>query len=294
VLRWAALMAVNSVPNSPAPGLRRRLPLLLLMRAVAATVVALARPHALIVLPGHERTVILAMDVSGSMRATDVTPSRLAAAKAVAQAIVAARPRPLTLLSPRDQDGEGVRIGVVAFADAATLAQAPTASPEDAITAIERLQPGQGTAIGSGILTALAAIPAAGAADASAAIVLLTDGQSTSGPDPVEAARAAARRGIRIYAVGVGTGEGEILRLKGWSVHARLDEKMLRRVAQVTSGEYFHAVSAPALGNIYETLTARLVSRTEHVEITFLFLAAAALTAIASALLSLYWFRRIL
>ena len=208
---------------------RRHVPPLLFLAALVM-IVAVARPAAVVTLPSQHETVILAMDVSGSMRATDVEPNRLTAAQAAAKAFVAEQPRT-------------TRIGVVAFAGTAALVQPPTQNREDVLAAIDRFQLQRATAIGSGILVSLKAIfpdvefdlrssnprstpaeprgaplapleapPGTRPAEAGAArllqvraIILLTDGQTTTGPDPIEAARMAAERGVRVYTVGVGT-----------------------------------------------------------------------------------------
>jgi Ca-activated chloride channel family protein len=260
------------------------------------------------------------MDISGSMRATDIQPSRMAAAQVAARAFVAEQPR-------------HTRVGIVTFAGTAAVAQAPTRNREDILAAIDRFQLQRATAIGSGILVSLKAIfpdadfdlrasnprrdPAHGSVRAapldqqleterpafkpappgsytSAAIILLTDGQSNVGPNPVEAARMASERGVRIFTVGFGTTEGEILRFEGWSMRVRLDEETLRTIADITRGEYFYAGTASDLKKIYQTLNARLVLETRETEITAMFCAAAAVAVLLSALLSVWWFNRIL
>jgi Ca-activated chloride channel family protein len=128
----------------------------------------------------------------------------------------------------------------------------------------------------------------------SALIILLTDGQRTTGPDSVAAARLAADRGVRVYTVGVGTVEGEVIGFEGWSMHVRLDEDTLKTIADVTRGEYFYAGNAADLKKVYQTLNSKLVLEKQKTEITALFAAAAALLVVAAALLSLLWFNRIL
>src|SRR5688500_10691836 len=207
-LQYASLSLVR---DSVGMGLRRHVPPALLLLALALMIAATARPNAVLTLPSQHETVILAMDVSGSMRATDVQPTRLAAAQAAAKAFVADQP-------------ENVRIGVVAFAGTATVAQAPTRNHEDVIAAIDRFQLQRATAIGSAIVVSLATLfPDAGidlaaltyggegrkpvkpapsfkpvppGSYASGAIVLLTDGQRTTGPDSIQMARLAAERGV--------------------------------------------------------------------------------------------------
>jgi Ca-activated chloride channel family protein len=261
--------------------------------------------------------VILAMDVSGSMRATDVKPSRIVAAQEAARAFVAEQPRT-------------TRIGVVSFAATASVVQSPTHSREDILAAIERFTLQRGTAVGSGILISLkmifpdvefdlrsynprnnsqrsAALDTAKAPDkaaapkpvppgsySGAAIILLTDGQTTTGPDPIESARMAADRGVRVYTVGVGTANGEIIGAEGWSMRVRLDEESLKTIANLTRGEYFYAGNAADLQKIYQNLNTRIFFEQKETEITALFAAAAAVLAFLSALLSMLWFNRIM
>jgi Ca-activated chloride channel homolog len=314
-LRYASLSLVKEALGA---GLRfrRHVPPLLFLLALATLVVAVARPAAIVRLPIQQQTIILAMDVSGSMRARDVEPNRLVASQQAAKAFVADLPR-------------GVRVGVVSFAATAAVVQPPTLSREDIVAAIDRFQLQRGTAIGSGIVLALATLfpdagidvsesiygrsaprslpldpgrapekkeflPVAPGSYTSAAIVLLTDGQRTTGPDPLESAKMAADRGVRIFTVGVGTPNGEVIAFEGWSFRARLDEETLKAIADRTRGEYFHAGTATDLKKIYQSLSARLVFEKQQTEITALFAAAAAVLVLCSALLSLLWFNRIL
>jgi Ca-activated chloride channel family protein len=285
---------------------RRHVPPAILLAALGAMLFATARPMAVITLPTHHETVILAIDVSGSMRANDVEPSRIEAAQAAARAFIAQQPR-------------STRIGVVAFAGSAALVQPPTSNRHDLRAAIDQLQLQHATAVGSGILVSLKAIfpqeefelpppgqrrpakqslPTAKAVPpgsyAEAAIILLTDGQTTAGPDPVDAARLAAERGVRVFTVGVGTDNGQILNGEGWSMRVRLDEEPLKAIADLTRAEYFYAGSAPDLRKVYETLRAKLVLEKKETEITALFSAIAAAAVLLSATLSLLWFNRIL
>jgi Ca-activated chloride channel family protein len=299
--------------------LRRHVPPVLFLLALIAMIIAIARPAAVVSLPSQNETVILALDVSGSMRATDVEPNRLAAAQAAARTFVIEQPR-------------STRIGVVAFAATALVVQHPTQNREDIIAAIDRLQLQRGTAIGSGLIVALGTIfpgegitlesvmrhveqrrrPAAAPIDGttasdkppmkpvppgsygSAAIILLTDGQRTTGPDPVEAARVAADRGVRIYTVGIGTPDGEVMGFEGWRMRVRLDEDTLKAVADITHGQYFYAGDAVDLKKVYRALNSRFVLEKKETEVTAAFSALAALLAVIAALLSLLWFNRIL
>jgi len=295
-IRYASLSLIRDA--MPGRSLRRHVPPLLFLLAMVGMLFAVARPAAVVSLPSQHDMVILAMDVSGSMKADDVKPTRLAAAQAAARAFVRDTPR-------------ATRIGVVAFAGSAALVQAPTGNRDDINAAIDGLQLQNATAVGAGILVALKAIfpeqefevrpqrqaaskPVAPGSYGSAAIILLTDGQTTTGPDPVDAARLAAERGVRVYTVGVGTPEGQILTGEGWSIRVRLDEDALKVVADLTRGEYFFAGNAVDLKKVYEVLTKRLVIEKRETEVTALFSAIAAALAMVSAALSLAWFNRLL
>jgi Ca-activated chloride channel family protein len=275
---------------------RRHLPPAMLLVALAAMIAAIARPAAVITLPTSHETVILAIDVSGSMKASDVEPTRLEAAQAAARAFVDEQPR-------------STRIGVVSFGGSAALVQPPSTNRTDILAAIDRLQLEHATAVGSGLLASLKAIfpevdfdlqkkpdlaPVPPGSYASAAIILLTDGQSTTGPDPVDAARLAAERGVRVFTVGVGTAHGQIVSGEGWSMRVKLDEEPLKLIADLTRAEYFFAGTALDLRKIYESLTSRLVLERKETEITALFSALAAAAVLLSATLSLLWFNRVL
>lgn len=284
---------------------------------LAALLLAAARPLAVLKLPSEQQTIILAMDVSGSMRATDVEPDRLTAAQNAAKAFIKELPR-------------HVRVGVVAFAGTAQLAQLPTQSHDDLLKAIDSFQLQRGTATGNGIMVALATLfpdagidiaalggrqamrvlpmdqvtrpepeqktftPVAPGSYRSAAIIMLTDGQRTTGVDPMEAAQWAADRGVRVYTVGVGTVQGEVIGFEGWSMRVRLDEDTLKAVALRTNAEYFHAATAQDLRKVYETLSSRISVETKETEVTALMaLAGAALMLLAGAL-SVWWFGRVL
>ena len=317
-LRYASLSLVTDAMGA-AGRARRHVPPALFLLALTLMLVAVARPQAVVTLPSAHETVILAMDVSGSMRAADVKPSRIVAAQEAARAFVADQPKT-------------TRIGVVSFAATASVVQAPTHNREDILGAIDRFQLQRGTAIGSGILVSLKTIfpdaefdlrawnprrealkaakeaakaaPGTGAKDiakpvrpgsyASAAIVLLSDGQTTTGPDAIEAARMAADLGVRVYTVGIGTTAGEIIGSEGWSMRVRLDEEALKTIASVTRAEYFYAGNAADLQKIYTNLNTKIFFEQRETEVTALFAGAAAALAVLSAALSLLWFNRIL
>ena len=315
-LRYANLSIVKEAMGK-GMGVRRHIPPILFLLAIAAMLFAASRPFAVITLPSTQETIILAMDVSGSMRATDVKPNRLVASQNAAKAFLAELPR-------------NIKVGIVAFAGSAQVVQPPTLSREDLVTAIDKFQMQRATAIGSAIVVSLAELfpdhgidlqaltygntkprgvaidqggakkdkkefqPVAPGSYNSAAIILLTDGQRTTGIDTMEATKMAADRGVRIYTVGVGTVEGETIGFEGWSMRVRLDEATLKAVAQATQAEYFYAGTAESLKKIYEKLSSRLTVEKKETEISGLLALVAAALALVSATLSLLWFNRIL
>ncbi|MBM3352151.1 MAG: VWA domain-containing protein [Betaproteobacteria bacterium] len=315
-LKYASLGIIREAMGPGRPW-RRHLPPALLLLALTAMILAIARPSATITLPAARQTIILAMDVSGSMRARDIEPSRFEAMQAAARKFINEVPR-------------NTKIGIISFAGTASVVQAPTENKEDLLASIERFQLQRATAIGSGIIVSLATLlPDAGIEIASllygdnasrvrslrepakkeekkefkplppgsygaGAIILLTDGQRTTGPDSIEAAKMAADRGVRIFTVGLGTVSGEVVGFEGWSFRVRLDEETLKQVANLTRGEYFHAGSATDLNKVYQTLNTRLILETKVTEVSALVCAFAALLALAAGVLSLVWFDRIL
>ena len=264
-------------------------------------VVALARPQSVVSLPRFEGTVILTFDVSGSMAATDLQPTRLEAAKAAARAFVEAQPKT-------------VAIGVVAFSDSGFSIQLPTTDTATVLSAVNRLAPTRGTSLGQGILTSLNAIATAEADPAegfytnrspdpnptpvpagthdSALIVLLSDGENTTAPDPLEAAQDAADRGVRIDTVGIGSAAGSNLKVQGFNVHTQLDEATLKAIADRTDGQYFNADSTADLQAIYGNLDTRLVIKPEAIEVTGLFAGAGLLVLVLGGLASMVWLGR--
>ena len=313
-VRYASLSIVKEALGKGSQ-LRRHIPPALFLLAITALLLAAARPVAVVTLPSNQQTIILAMDVSGSMRASDVQPNRLVAAQNAAKAFLQDLPR-------------HVKVGVVAFAGSAQVAQLPTVNREDLITAIDRFQLQRATATGNAIVISLATLfPDAGielealqggrdrtrgfsldqerkpkkdftpvepGSYPSAAIIMLTDGQRTTGVDPLEAAKMAADRGVRVYTVGIGTVDGETIGFEGWSMRVRLDEETLKAIANKTAAEYFYAGTAQDLKKVYETLSSKLTVEKKETEISALFALAAAALALLSAGLSLVWFNRIL
>jgi Ca-activated chloride channel family protein len=286
----------------------RRIPALLFIAGFAVLVVSLARPQSVLSLPREEGTVILAFDVSGSMAATDLQPTRMAAAKAAAEAFVAQQP-------------SSVVIGIVAFSDSGLAVQAPTNDQGAVLAAISRLAPERGTSLGEGILASLEAIaleesppatdyysirspspspsptptptPVPAGTHTSAVIVLLTDGENNEAPDPAVAAQAAADRGIRIFTVGLGSPAGTTVNLDGFQVHTQLNEPLLQQIASVTDGAYYRAEDAQQLRSIYAGLDTRLVVEPEKIEITGLFAGAGILLLAAGGVASLVWLGRL-
>ena len=278
---------------------RRHVPAALFLVAIVGLLLAVARPMATITLPAHYRQVILAIDVSRSMLARDVQPNRFAAAKEAAKSFVASLP-------------DDVRLGIVSFAGTAALVQPPTRDKEALLGAIERLQLDIHTALGSGVIVSLATLfPQDGleveayssgparkpppkrpnavppGSNTNAAIILLTDGRRTTGPAPVEAARMAADRGIRVYTVGFGNAQGGLTDMgDGMAMYMAFDEASLRAIADLTRAEYFHAASGAELMKVYESLAQKLALEREYTEVTFLFAALSALLLAFAAALS--------
>jgi Ca-activated chloride channel family protein len=308
-LRYANLALVRQAMGRSAAW-RRHLPPALMLLAVTALLLAAARPAAVISLPSNQETIVLAMDVSGSMRATDVKPNRLVASQEAAKSFIAELPR-------------NVRIAVVAFAGTAAVVQAPTLSRDDVVAAIDRFQLQRATAIGSGIVLSLATLfpdagidlsqitgqramppgpndkpkpefkPVEAGSYASAAIILLTDGQRTTGPDPLEAAKMAAERGVKVFTVGMGTKDGETIGFEGWSMRVRLDEDTLKSIAGITRADYFYAGTAEDLKKVYQGLSTRIAVEKKETEISALFAALGALLVVGAAGLSVWWFGRV-
>jgi Ca-activated chloride channel family protein len=308
-LRYANLSLIREAIGK-GPGWRRHVPPSIFLLALAFMSVAVARPQAVVAVPSQEGTVILAIDVSGSMLAEDMKPNRMEAAKVAARAFV-------------EKQSESVRIGVVAFSTDASIVQSPTTDKSLAIAAINRLRPQRATAIGRGLLISLDAIfegseeelPSSiiqrqepGGAPrptatplpdylrgqhSSASIVLLSDGQNNQFPAPLDVVDQAVSRGVRVYTIGVGTPAGAIVRLQGRSVRTALDETTLRRIAELTEGEYFNASTEEDLTAIYENLTTQLVIRQEKTEVTAFLTLVAAMLALVAGSLSLLWFNRL-
>ena len=279
-------------------GVRRHIAPALFLLSLTILIVALARPQTVVSLPRIEGTAILAFDVSGSMAADDLKPTRMEAAKAAARDFVQRQPL-------------GVQIGVVAFSESGFGVQAPTNDQETILASINRLKPERGTSIGQGILASLRTIsgaddgedsPAAGDVTptpvpdgtyTSAVIVLLSDGENNVSPDPLVAAQTAADHGVRIYTIGIGSAAGTILEVNGFTVHTHLDEAMLQQISQLTDGAYYSAENEQDLREIYENINLQLVVKSDEMEVTSILAGAGILVLLIGGALSLVWFSRL-
>lgn len=284
------------------PGTFQHLPPMMFLGGIVILLVSMARPQATISIPRLEGTVVLTFDISGSMAATDLQPTRMEAAKAAASQFVKNQP-------------SSVLIGVVAFSDGGVSVQPPTANREETLATIERLVPRRGTSIGNGILVALntiviqnggqsilqsnpqddtqEALPQPQGWYPSSVIVLLSDGENNQDPDPLSAADLAADLGVRIYTVGIGSPQGVNLEVEGFTVHTQLDEQMLNAVSLVSGGQYYNAANEDDLFRIYNDLEPKLSLKREDMEITFLFAALGMLVFLIGGMLSLFWFGRV-
>lgn len=315
-VRYSSLDLVKAAMG-PSDRLRRHLPPALLLVALTSMIVAAARPTALVTLPSQQQTIMLAIDVSLSMGATDVDPNRITAAQAAAKSFVDERP-------------PNARIGIVAFGGNAALVQPPTEDKESLLAAIDRFELQRGTATGSALYAALATLfpdagidlesltfpggfyrgtertrkldarkpepkpftPVTPGSNTTSVIILMSDGRRTTGPDPLDAAKLAADHGVRVFTVGFGTAAGGLIGFEGWSVYVRLDEETLKAVADVTRGEYFYAGTSNDLRKVYQQLNSKLVLERKNVEVTSLITMAAALLVVLALGLSLLWSSR--
>lgn len=300
--RRSAELAEQGLVATPVQGrggmrARRHVPFALFASALTFLVVGMARPMTTVKTPQREGTVILAMDVSNSMRADDVRPSRIEAAKTAARAFVERQP-------------PAVKIGVVAFGDGAVIVQTPTNAHADVLRSIDRLSPQGGTSLGQALVTSLSAIAGkpvvidaeALASDSAevdigyfggATVVLLSDGEETSRPDPVAVAEVASVAGVRVHTIGVGTEAGTVVEVDGFNVATALDRELLEEVASITDGTYHEGNDAAGLAAISETIDLKFKIVSEHTEVTGLFSAAGAVLLLAGALLSVLWFGRV-
>jgi Ca-activated chloride channel homolog len=278
-------------------GRRRHVPPAIFLVAIALLLLALTRPNVMVSLPRMEGTVILAFDVSTSMTADDLAPSRMEAAKETASAFV------------RDQPST-VQIGVVAFSDSAFVVQQPTNVEAEVLAAIERLAPQGATSLSEAMFVSLGAIagrPIEIPQDAteedlaaldigyfgSAVIVLLSDGEHTSRTDPLGAAQLAAGAGVRVFPIGIGSPNGTTLEIDGYHIATALNEPLLSEIAAVTDGVYFRAEDDRELAAVYDKIDLRLAIKGEETEVTSLVAGAAMLVLLVGAGLTMRWFGRV-
>ena len=277
------------------PGWRRHVPPIIFLVGVALLATASARPEIEIPLPRMEGTVLLAFDVSSSMAADDVEPTRMDVAKTVGRNLVEQRP-------------SSAQIGVVAFGEGGLILQQPTDDDEALLATINRLVPQSGTSLGRGILTALnmvypeADLSTGGAASldgsaprtvlAPAVIVLLTDGENTDPPDPLDAAQMAIERGVRVHTIGLGTSEGTVVEIDGFNLFTSLNEPVLQEVALLAEGEYFKIEELDDAPPVYEELETEFVVESREIEVTSILGAVSMLLLLVGGGLSLLWFGR--
>lgn len=320
-IRYSSLILVReAMPSSSF--VRRHLPFALFAVALAGLAVAVARPVVIASVPTNEATIVLAIDVSGSMCSTDVAPSRIEAAETAAANFI-------------QSQGSSTQIGIVAFSGFAEIVQAPTTDRQLLFDALHSLQTGRRTAVGSGILAAIDAISeidpnvAPSQSDTSPGvaptpvpkgdyapeiIVLLTDGSSNAGPLPSAAAQQAADRGLRVYTIGFGTANGGALSAtcapnlvgrepgngQGGGFGGGfgnpnnpggrgIDEEALKQVASLTGGTYYPAESAEQLEGVFQGLPTNLITKHEVLEIGFGFVAFSVLSVGLAFLLSRAW-----
>jgi len=280
-------------------GARRHVPAIAFLLGITVLLTSAARPQAPITLPRLEGTVILTFDVSGSMAADDMQPTRMEAAKAAARAFVEDQP-------------PSVLIGVVAFSDGGLSIQSPTNNKEETLATIDRLEPKRGTSLGNGILVSLNLIatshgdpsilqvsaetdeptpmPQPQGWYTSSMIVLLSDGENNQNPDPFLSAELAADLGVRIYTIGVGSLTGDQIEVEGFTVHSQLDEGLLRALSTETGGEYYFAADEEDLNRIYDDLKPQLTVRAEEMEVTAIFAGMGLAILLIGGLLSFLWF----
>ncbi|MCB8924378.1 MAG: VWA domain-containing protein [Ardenticatenaceae bacterium] len=288
--------------DGTAVGRRRHWPPALFAVGLTLLLFSLSRPELPVSLPRIEGTVILAFDVSSSMLAEDLEPSRIEAAKEAARVFVENQP-------------STIRVGVVAFSNGGLVVQPPTDVQADVLATIDRLTPQGGTSLGQGIFTALNAIAGqaivldeaaleegdlAQSVEAlqiddfsSAVIVLLSDGENTEFPEPLDIAQIAAEAGVRVYTVGIGSPQGALLELDGFSVMTQLNEATLQEIASLTNGSYYFATDEEELRDIYQNIDLQLTIRGESMEVTSILAGISLVFMLVSGALSLLWFGRV-
>lgn len=278
-------------------GRRKHLPFAIFLLAITLLLAGFARPEMVVDLPRMQGTVILAFDVSSSMIADDLEPSRIEAAKAAARTFV-------------DNQPETIQIGVVAFSNGGLVVQPPTNVEADVLAAIDRLSPEGGTSLGQGIFTSLNAIagePIGIEEEAldgdvasldighygSSVVVFLSDGENTEQPDPRDVAQLAANAGVRIFPIGIGSPDGTVVEIDGFNVATALNEPLLQEIAGLTNGTYYYAEDESELEEIYDTIDVQLTIKGEKTEVTGIVAGISLLLLLAGSGLSMLWFGRV-
>jgi Ca-activated chloride channel family protein len=274
------------------PGRRRHLPVALTLLALTALVVGIARPQIAVAVPREEATVVLAMDSSASMTATDVAPDRMSAARDAAARFVEGLPA-------------AFRVGVVTFSDQADVAAPPTHDRNEVLQALASMRADSGTALGDAIVRALdlgqssfATDPSTRGSEPPLIVLALSDGANTTGEyEPLEAAARAAEAGVPVYTVALGTPTGTIQQSDGYGVTRTIevppDPETMAAVAETTGGEFFDAPNEDDLRGVYDEIGSQLGTVEEQREVTVAFTGAGAVLLLAGAILSALWFHRI-
>jgi Ca-activated chloride channel family protein len=284
--RWGTPSLLPNVVDR-APGKLRYLPFAILLVALTALVVGVARPHANVSVRREEATVLLAMDVSRSMGANDVRPSRLAAAQIAASKFIEKVP-------------EKYRVGLVAFGSSATVAVAPTVDRELVRTGIASLKTGEGTAIGDAVVLSASLGKRLKSQDGvipPTSVLLISDGAPDGGRTSPRAAAARARRQhVPVYTVALGTPNGVVEHTlpNGFREQIRVPPApaTLQMIARTTGGKFYRAAD-DRLSEIYEQLGSRLGKKEESREVTDVFAGGSALLLVIGGALSVFLFRRV-
>ena len=320
-LRFASLSLVREAAGR-GPGIRQHIPPLIFLLALAVILFSLSRPTAVITTPSNQGIIVLAIDISGSMSADDMKPTRMEALKNAARDFIKTQP-------------QGIQIGIVSFSDSAAIVQSPTDDANVLNQAIDRLAPQRGTSIGRGLLSTLDAINEANSGDQEdlimgggfgpgydprqsrfgtptpsptptptptpvpkgyyqpAVVVLMSDGENTANPAPLDVAKQLADRGIRVFTVGLGSPQGAVIKVDGQSIRTKMDEPTLKQIAKIADGEYYNATTEKDLRTIYQNIATRLVFRQEKTEITAALTGIGILLALIAGILSTMWLNRL-
>ena len=292
VVRFTNLDLLENVV-ADSPRWRRHIPAVLTLLALSALVVGMARPQVAVAVPRQEATVILAMDSSGSMTATDVQPDRMTAAREAASSFVDGLPN-------------GFRVGVVSFSNEADVVVPPTADHDEALRGLSALRADNGTALGDAIarsvdlgVTSLdEQLAAAKDSETPVVVLLLSDGANTTGDyEPLEAAQKAKDAGVPVYTVALGTDEGTVQGPDGYggfrTIRVPPDPETLSRVAELTGGKFFEAADQNALKSVYDEIGSQVGVEHKQRELTVFFTAAGAALLLLGGALSTLWFGRI-